>query len=358
MTLKHTYTSRPLSLVNPNLSGLWSTVHLGQENDICTILRGAAAVLFIIYPWMMGFSAPIFIFTLFCYGYTTTALLGLTILIYPYIVRVQPWLWWQQFIIGVCGYFEGGMSVSFEHEIDFDDPILFCVHPHGLFCFGSTFSAISGRVLTDQAFTASKPKLLSRLAACALVDAKVLSTPIFKHIIIGWVGGAGSFRCASKKSMIKLLKDKILSLYLMPGGFNELALLKKDCDGVCIKNRKGFIKYALQYGCNVLPAYTFGECSTYNTLLNEQSKVKTWLSNHRIPCVLPYGPFSWCLSILPYRKNVGVHTIYGNLKKFPEIRHPTTEDVETYHKWYVDELVRIFNDNKWRFGITRELVIM
>ena len=76
----------------------------------------------------------------------------------------------------------------------------------------------------------------------------------------------------------------------MPGGFNEAALLKQNEDLVYIKSRKGFIKYALQNGYSIMPAYTFGECSTYTTLFSEDSAFKQWLSNRNIPCVVPYGP--------------------------------------------------------------------
>jgi len=346
----------PHSLVNPNFSGLWSTNHSGKENDICTVLIGALALHTFIYAWIVGLFSPVIILALFYLKYTLTALLLTTVLVYPYVVRVQEWPAWQRFMFKGCGYFEGGSSLSFEHEIDFDEPILFGVHPHGMFTFGAFFSGMRGVVLSEKEFSASKPKLLTQLGGCALVDKFLAIAPIFKHLIIHWASGR-RFRSASKQSMMKLLRERKLSLYLVVGGFNEAALLKKDFDCVYIKDRKGFIKYALKCGSCVLPAYTFGECSTYNTILSGQNKLKTWLTSNRIPCVFPYGPFAWCCSLLPYRKNVGLHTIYGNLKKFPCIEQPTKEDIDTYHKWYVDELCRIFNDNKWRFGITHELVV-
>jgi len=347
----------PHSLVNPNFSGLWSTNHSGKENDICTVLIGALALHTFIYAWIVGLFSPVIILALFYLKYTITALLLTTVLAYPYIVRVQLWPAWGRFMLKGSGYFEGGSSLSFEHEIDLDAPILFGLHPHGMFVFGALFTGTRGRVLSEKEFSASKPQLLTRLSACGLLDKFMVNAPIFKHVMIGWLGGRDGFSAASKKSLMQLLRERKSSLLLIVGGFNEAALLKKDFDCVYIKDRKGFVKYALKYGCSVLPGYTFGECSTYNTILSGQNKLKTWLTSNRIPCVFPYGPFAWCCSLLPYRKNVGLHTIYGNLKKFPCIEQPTKEDIDTYHQWYVDELCRIFHDNKWRFGITHELVV-
>ena len=49
------------------------------------------------------------------------------------------------------------------------------------------------------------------------------------------------------------------NLGLVPGGFEEASLTNNDKEQIYIKNRKGFIKYALQNNYTVYPTYNFGE---------------------------------------------------------------------------------------------------
>mmetsp|Transcript_33594 Transcript_33594/g.29394 ORF Transcript_33594/g.29394 Transcript_33594/m.29394 type:complete len:365 (-) Transcript_33594:154-1248(-) len=359
---------RSLSLVNPNLSGLWSSNHLGKDNDTFSILSGTIAISLLIYPWVLGFFTPVIILTLIYFQQYKISIAIVSILLYPYIVKIEQWGFWQEFMTMGCNYFQGGVSTSFEFEMDFNHPLLICLHPHGLFSFGVFYNGLRGRIGGNDYFTSKQKqyywgdklgsisKIMKRLQGYGLIDNKLLNSPIFTHIVVGWCGG---FVSASKKSLCNLMEKAEKSGFLVPGGFNEASLLKKGQDFVYIENRKGFIKYALKYGYAVLPGYTFGECETYNTALSGESKLKTWLVNNNIPCVLPYGPYFWSWFLLPFRKNIGLHTVYGHCKKFPKIDKPTREDVATYHKWYVDELKRIFDDNKWRFGMKgKELEIV
>ena len=362
-------TKRKTSLINPDLSGFWSSNHLGRDDNTTSVLLGTISVSMLIYPWVLGFFMPVLILTLFYFQFYRVIIAILSILLYPYIVDVKVWSFWQEFMMFGCNYFQGGVSTNFEFELKSNkDPILICLHPHGLFSFGVFYNGLRARIGANSHFTTKQKQYywghkigaikncLKRLTGTGLIDSKLLYSPIFRHIIVKWLGG---FASASKQSLIKMLKNGETSGFLVPGGFNEAALLKKDVDIVYIKKRMGFIKYALQYGYCVLPGYTFGECSTYNTTFSGQSKLKTWLTNHNIPCVLPYGPYFWSWFLLPYRNNVGLHTVYGECKKFPKIDKPTSEDIEKYHKWYVNELKRIFDDNKWRFGLEhRELRIV
>lgn len=45
----------------------------------------------------------------------------------------------------------------------------------------------------------------------------------------------------------------------VPVRSQEATITCKDVDRVYIKERKGFVKYALEYGYDLVPAYTFGD---------------------------------------------------------------------------------------------------
>ena len=48
--------------------------------------------------------------------------------------------------------------------------------------------------------------------------------------------------------------------------FQEATITCKDVDRVYIKDRKGFVKYALQYGYDLVPSYTFGDAGVARIL--------------------------------------------------------------------------------------------
>lgn len=59
-------------------------------------------------------------------------------------------------------------------------------------------------------------------------------------------------------NMRRLLKEG-KNFALVPGGFEEATMTTTKENRVFIKQRKGFIKYALEYGCTIHPVFTFGE---------------------------------------------------------------------------------------------------
>lgn len=46
---------------------------------------------------------------------------------------------------------------------------------------------------------------------------------------------------------------------IVPGGFEEATLTTPKENRLYLKNRYGFIKYALKYGTTVYPVFNFGE---------------------------------------------------------------------------------------------------
>ena len=58
---------------------------------------------------------------------------------------------------------------------------------------------------------------------------------------------------------------------IIPGGFHESTISSPGTDRVWLKNRKGFVKYALQNGYALQPIYVFGETDAW---WNPQSFLK------------------------------------------------------------------------------------
>merc|ERR1712146_632560 len=118
---------------------------------------------------------------------------------------------------------------------------------------------------------------------------------------------------------------------------------------VYLKNRKGFIKYALQYGYKVVPAYSFGECYSYYNLRGFR-RIRLWLADRGLPgiCIFGYPLLPW----LPLQTPWGIHTIHGKGLQLPKIVEPSAEDVDKYHSLFVDELCKLFANHRHRFGLS------
>jgi len=134
------------------------------------------------------------------------------------------------------------------------------------------------------------------------------------------------------------------SIAIVPGGFEEASLNHVNIDRVWIKKRKGFIKYALQFGYSLTPAYVFGERGTFSNVQGLWA-IRHWLNQFGIPAVLPFGKW-WC-PILP--REVQLNIIVGSPLSIPQIPNPSNEDVDKYHKLYIQHLVDLYDRHKDKY---------
>jgi len=121
--------------------------------------------------------------------------------------------------------------------------VITSVAPHGILTCGWSF------VVGSDTFASADSKWL--------VAPAMMNLP-FLGDLMRWTG----CESADPKSMHKVMKTGA-NIGLIPGGFNEISLFKRHHHRVFFKARKGFIKYALQYGYSVQPAYCFGEELSY-----------------------------------------------------------------------------------------------
>lgn len=74
----------------------------------------------------------------------------------------------------------------------------------------------------------------------------------------------------------------------VPGGFEEGTLTENHVNKLYLQNRKGFVKYALQYGYKLYPVFSFGENNLYRTY-NRFEKYLLRLASKKIPAAIFYG---------------------------------------------------------------------
>ncbi|XP_009647988.1 diacylglycerol O-acyltransferase 2-like [Egretta garzetta] len=133
-----------------------------------------------------------------------------------------------------------------------------------------------------------------------------------------------------------------------------------------LKNRKGSVPMALQHGAYLVPSFSFGENDLFRQVVFEEG---SWMRSIQqrfqkmmgfAPCVF-YGrglTSVQSLGFLPYARPIT--TVVGEPVTVPKIQDPSCEMVDMYHEMYIRSLLKLFNENKTKYGLseTDELHIL
>jgi len=331
--------------VVPDLRGLWSCAVIGKPQWWSKIVGGFVLTC-LVNSWCLGIAAPVIPLYLFFTGYKMLGFLLFLLLAYPYVLKVQPWPLAARFWLLGAHWF-GGCSMSFEERDpnDLSNPTMSLYFPHGVFTLGLILNsgirmAATGTNARDWHSYCGKT---GPFPFIGLAAAKLVNAPIFGHMVAKWTGCIES---SSRDTLVRKMQ-RGESFGLTPGGFLEASLFEYGKDRIVVTSRKGFIKYALQYGYNVVPAYSFGECHTYYNVRGFTA-FRKWLADRDMPGIFIRG-FA-LLPWLPFTTPWGIHTIHGTGRQFPKIEAPTKEDIDHYHNLLLKDVRSLFDRHKWRFG--------
>eukprot|EP00752_Nemacystus_decipiens_P017698 g15868.t1 len=304
---------------------------------------GGLTLFLVVAVWVVGALAPLIACALLWVGSSVahTILAGLVAAgVYPYVAASSgeneegnAEAGWPAFRFAIPRwgqYWHRSCGRVYEEEgpesWDNMPPTVACYHPHGVFTQG---------YILNGGLNEELPRIVGLLAP-ALYHA-----PLFRLVFGRWTGACLP---SSKPVFIDQMK-KGLSFGIIPGGFQEATLSKLGADRVWMKNRKGLIKYALQYGYRLRPCFTFGESDTY---WNAQGlwKLRLWMSSKNLPGVLPWGIW-WC-PLLPRRVNL--MTVFGQPIVLPKLEAPSTEDVDKWHATYLGELRALHGRHRAKYS--------
>jgi len=211
------------------------------------------------------------------------------------------------------------------------DHSLFSFHPHGIMGFGPSMCGAFNDILYNCVFCGSRA---------------LLNLPI-SGIFARWMGVCG-VNNKNFKALMKVGKNIIF----VPGGFEEATLTDYRKDRVFINSRKGFIKYALEYGYKLYPCYTFNENKIYFTV-NILENFRLFLNKFKLPGTIFYSKYL----VFP-ETNVNLLTVIGKPLVLPKIHKPSVEDIDKYHQIYLDELLALYNRYKYLCGASEQLEIL
>jgi len=272
---------------------------------------------------------PLTFFILF-YGSNLARSILITVLIYQYFFARKSELY-RRFLIWMRGpeYFDK-VDLILEENLK-DSKSLICHHPHGILCFGFALSVPFNAILYKTFHAASQV---------------MLNLPL-SGIFAKWLGFVGvdynTFKTTMKKGK---------NIRFLPGGFEEATLTDSRKDRVYIKERKGFIKYALRYGYTLYPSYTFNENKIFNTI-NILEGFRLWLNKFKIPGTICYSKYG----MLP-NPHVELITYIGKGIELPTIEKPTQEEIDLYHEKYVEALKALYLRYREKYGASEELEIL
>ncbi|KAL4429145.1 hypothetical protein ABPG74_015173 [Tetrahymena malaccensis] len=210
-----------------------------------------------------------------------------------------------------------------------ENKALLSYHPHCIFNF--TFLWNSVHNCYNQIFLASR---------------MLLNVP-FLGIAVKLMG----VQSVDPGNLARLMKQG-KNIGILPGAFEEACLTSQYEHRIYIKHRKGFIKYALKYGYTIYPCYSFGENQVYWTF-TKFLKFRMILAKMKMLSVL----FGSRFGIAPHY-DVAMHSVVGKGIQCPQIENPSKEDVEKYHKIYVDAIVNLFNKYKKQFNLENQELIL
>jgi len=224
-------------------------------------------------------------------------------------------------------------------ELPADRNYLFCSFPHGILPYG-----LSVNVGTNSNnFNKLYPGIRTHMITLSLS----FSVPFFREIILSQ--GCCS---ASEKSLKYILNGPPGSAcVLLVGGIAEALRSFPHDYRLVLKNRKGFIRIALQTGTPLVPVFSFGETNSYSHVSSGWCR---WLEEklytaYGVPLVIISGRgfLQKFFGLLP--KQTNITTVVGKPIPLPKIDDPEEQDIQKYHSIFVSNLQDLFDKHKQKY---------
>ena len=198
-------------------------------------------------------------------------------------------------------------------------PTIYCYHPHGLFSFGTALLAVD---------------LIRRGEKVSIVTSSHMRwfNPVLKILLdVAGIEIVGS----SRNEVEAAMKRGDRSLILVPGGYEEGVMTQTGFERLFLKDRLGFVKFAMRYGYSLTPVYAYGENDLY-TCIPVADKLRNLLATWKIPVAIFYGDSS--MPLLPKRTGSGLRIVVGA----PVYVDSDSARLREAHSEYVERLVQLY----------------
>eukprot|EP00933_Yihiella_yeosuensis_P042412 TRINITY_DN36988_c0_g1_i2.p1 TRINITY_DN36988_c0_g1~~TRINITY_DN36988_c0_g1_i2.p1 ORF type:complete len:354 (-),score=31.43 TRINITY_DN36988_c0_g1_i2:145-1206(-) len=228
--------------------------------------------------------------------------------------RPRPRLW--SFCSRWCrDYYDQAELRGALETISRDGKSCFAFHPHGVLAAGFTVNGCYN------------PEFMERAGRVNwLCDWNLrYMNPGFRWLCDSVRHDVHNIDGADRKSFQKWMA-KGENVAFIPGGFQDAVAAQYGKDCTVLKQRKGFIKYLLQYGYR---------------------RFRMKISEYNVPMAAFFG---WFLFPMLPRPQSRVLTYVGQPIQLPKIEEPTREDVDKWHGEYCKALQKLFSDYRVEAG--------
>ncbi|KAM4661001.1 diacylglycerol O-acyltransferase 2-like isoform 1-T1 [Amazona ochrocephala] len=254
---------------------------------------------------------------------------------------LRRWTVWRHF----RDYFP--VKLVKTHDLSPSHNYIIGSHPHGILCVGAFCNFITGSTGFGEMFPGIRPFLTTLAGNFRL--------PVFREYLMS--GGL----CPVTRRAIGYLLSKNgtgNAVAIVIGGAAESLSCRPGITTLTLKNRKGFVRLALQHGAHLVPSFSFGENDLFRQVVFEEG---SWMRSIQqrfqkmmgfAPCVF-YGRGLTSIQsrgFLPYAKPIT--TVVGEPVTVPKIEDPSREVVDMYHEMYIHSLLKLFNENKTKYGLS------
>ena len=209
---------------------------------------------------------------------------------------------------------------------------IFACHPHGIHCMPLAIFHCKGTPF-DKRFPGICENKLSGLAASV-----VFKLPGVREFFLSL-----PYIDASRHVVEKALKaDR--SIFVCTGSGEESLLTKQGEDTLVLSRRKGFVRLALSYGCDIVPIFGVGNSDLFRTY-SWGMGMRMWLQKRlHVSIPLFHGRY---FTPLPYKKPVTILVGEPLSVPKPKIRgeRPDEKMVEQYLKIYIERVKELHKQN-------------
>ncbi|KAG9468709.1 hypothetical protein GDO78_022117 [Eleutherodactylus coqui] len=230
-------------------------------------------------------------------------------------------------------------------DLDPSKNYVFGFHPHGVLIAGGFTNFCTEATGFSDLFPGITPYLL--------MLPLWFRAPFFRDYIM-----TGGLIPSNKESAAYVLSQKKggTAVVIAVGGAAESLDARPGACSLLLKNKKGFIKLAIEHGASLVPIFSFGENELYDQVENPkgsllrtvQEKLQK-LMGVALPLFHARGVFQYSFGLIPYRRPI--NTIVGKPIPVVENPNPSVEEVDRMHKLYMQKLSELFEEHKTLYNV-------
>ncbi|NXH10157.1 MOGT2 acyltransferase, partial [Bucco capensis] len=233
-------------------------------------------------------------------------------------------------------------------ELDPRQNYLMGFHPHGVLAAGAFLNFCT----EASGFSTLFPGITPHLMMLSLW----FRVPFFRDYLM-----SGGLVSSDKESASYVLHKpeggNVLAIIV--GGAQEALDARPGSYTLLLKNRKGFVRLAIQHGSPLVPVFSFGENDLFEQVRNPKG---SWLRQlqHKLqqimgislPVFHARGIFQYSFGLMPYRRPIC--TVVGKPIPVQRKPRPSEEEVDQVHQKYLTELSKLFEEHKAKHNIPED----